>query len=66
MKNEIVFKAVLKEDSEQERTKAMILCAGYHLPVEIKEKNVFVRIPKGLIFVKDVLEYYFELVEVKE
>lgn len=38
MKNEIVFKAVLKEDSEQERTKVMILCAGYHLPVEIKEK----------------------------
>lgn len=58
--------------SVQEQNDAIELALAYHLKVDVihnpasMNTNVYIRIPKGLIFVRDMIESQAKLQEVKK
>ena len=71
MNEEFIFKTA-DEASVEEQKAAVELALAYNLPVDVihnpasMNTNVYIRIPKGLIFVRDMIESKAKLQEAKK
>jgi hypothetical protein len=70
MNEEFIFKTADNASVEEQKA-AVELALAYKLPVDVIENpremrtDVYIRIPKGLIFVRDMIESKAKLQEVK-